>query len=224
LRVTWRFAVVVWQCCTGTVTRHSSQLRKSRGAPADDRMAAARRRAAEAYNAVFFVCDVQERFAPLVHRWPAVVHTSRTLVRAAAALNSDVVVTEQYPKALGRTAAALLEALPPGAPVFAKTRFSMLTREVEAHVCVQQTALDLLDAGKRVFVVADGVSSQRPGDRTVALQALAAAGATVTTLEGALFALMRDAAHPAFKAVSRLCVEHHEGARALQGGTLDHLA
>jgi len=212
-------------------------------------MAAARRRAAEAYNAVFFVCDVQERFAPLVHRWPAVVHTSRTLVRAAAALNSDVVVTEQYPKALGRTAAALLEALPPGAPVFAKTRFSMLTREVEAHlaardaardaaraydtavlfgieahVCVQQTALDLLDAGKRVFVVADGVSSQRPGDRTVALQALAAAGATVTTLEGALFALMRDAAHPAFKAVSRLCVEHHEGARALQGGTLDHLA
>lgn len=190
------------------------------------------------------MCDVQDRFAPLVHRWPAVVLTCGTLSRAAGHLGAGVVLTEQYPKALGRTARDVLAALPPGAPpAFAKTRFSMLTPEVgahlaaahaaydtavlcgiEAHVCVQQTAFDLLDAGKRVFVVADAVSSQRPGDRTVALQAMAAAGATVTTLEGALFALMRDAQHAAFKAVSRLVVEHHEAARALPGGTLDHLA
>lgn len=117
---------------------------------------------------------------------------------------------------------------PGGAPTFPKLKFSMLTPEVreciaaarpdatdyvlcgiEAHVCVQQTALELLEAGARVHVVVDGVSSQRKGDRNVALRLLELAGAQLTTTESIVFSLLGSAEHPAFKAVQRIIVDHN---------------
>merc|ERR1712232_1359958 len=103
--------------------------------------------------------------------------------------------------------------------------FSMLTTEVrdhlkplnktiyilvgiEAHVCVQQTALDLLEQGHDVHIIVDGVSSQQPFDREIALKRMSQAGAWLTTAQSAAFMLMQSADHPNFKAVSKLTVDH----------------
>lgn len=171
------------------------------------------------------VCDVQERFRPIITGFPAVVDTSRRMLRAAAALKLPVLVTEQYPKALGHTVEELQAHIPEGSPVVAKTKFSMCVDEVnaalggmpgvkkvlvvglETHVCVLQTSLDLLERGYEVHILVDGVSSQRLGDRSVALQRLAQAGAFLATSEMAMFQLMVSTAHPGFKAISALCKE-----------------
>ena len=73
---------------------------------------------------------------------------------------------------------------------------------------MQQTCLDLLENGKDVHVIVDGVSSQQYIDREVALQRLVHAGAFLTTAQSAAFMLMQSAEHPNFKTVSKLTVEH----------------
>jgi nicotinamidase-related amidase len=119
-------------------------------------------------SSALFVCDIQERFRPIISGFPAVVDTSRRMIRGANILGLPVITTEQYPKALGNTVPELKDVLSPSSPIVAKTRFSMLTAEVhdllkqksaisqvllcgiEAHVCVLQTTLDLLEAGYEV--------------------------------------------------------------------------
>jgi nicotinamidase-related amidase len=120
---------------------------------------------------------------------------------------------------------AAIEDLLPTIPVFEKKQFSMITADVaakldewdktsylivgiEAHVCVQQTILDLLEWGKEVHVIVDGVSSQQPFDRSVALERVRQAGAYLTTAQSAAFMLLGSADHPQFKTVSKLTVEH----------------
>lgn len=182
---------------------------------------------------VLLVCDVQERFRPLIHEFGSVVQVAGTLARVASALQIPTVVTEQYPKALGHTVAELAPHLA-GAGVFSKLKFSMMTDEVDAHlaaaapgftdaiivgiethVCVQQTAMDLLAAGKRPWVVVDGASSQRPHDRSAALAFLRSAGAQLTTTESMIMMLLGGADHEAFKPVQRLLIEHNKVGSAL---------
>lgn len=111
-------------------------------------------------------------------------------------------------------------------PTFEKKMFSMLTDElkaqmqceperktvvlfgIEAHVCVQQTALDLLEQGYAVHILVDGVSSQKAHDRAVALRRMEKAGAFLTTAESLVFMLMQTASHPQFKTISFLIKEH----------------
>jgi nicotinamidase-related amidase len=109
--------------------------------------------------------------------------------------------------------------------VFAKTQFSMCTPEVtqhlsalgvesvilcgiETHICVMQTALDLLSQGIQVHVPVDAVSSCRSFDRTVALKRLESSGATISTSESLIFQLMQDSNHPQFRSISKLIKEH----------------
>ena len=189
-------------------------------------------------NTVLLLCDIQEKFRPLIWKFPAVVASAQALQRACASLGVRSVTTEQNPARLGGTVAELQALLPADAPVFGKTRFSMLTAEVDAalaaggggggggaplehavlcgiesHVCVAQTALELLQRRVQVHVVVDGVSSQRRGDRAVALASLAAAGAALTTTEAIIFQLLGDAAHPSFKEVQRGVMEHLKAVR-----------
>ncbi len=91
---------------------------------------------------------------------------------------------------------------------------------IEAHVCVQQTALDLLAAGVPVVLPVDGVSSQRPGDREMALRLLERSGAVLTTTESLLFSIAGDAAAPSFKPLAKLVKEHNARHRT----TLDRVA
>lgn len=115
-----------------------------------------------------------------------------------------------------------------------KTLFSMVTPEIDAllprpadgeppldaiivgietHICVTQTALDLLDRGHRVYVLVDGVSSMNKEERSIALARLRDAGATVTSSEGVLFEILGDAKRAEFKAVSGLVRETKEETR-----------
>jgi nicotinamidase-related amidase len=184
---------------------------------------------------VFLLCDVQERFRPLIHGFQAVVHSSATLLKVARALSLPVLATEQYPKALGATCAELLPLLP--SPAIAKMQFAMTVPEldsalpadydsavlfgIETHVCIQQTALELLRRGKQVLVPVDACSSQRVGDRSAALRLLAAAGANVTSVESAIFTIVGSADHPRFKDVSKIVKEHF--ARAKEDSVLGGL-
>ena len=181
----------------------------------------------EVSRTALFVCDLQERFRPLIHNMETVLNRSKLCISACKELGVPMLITEQYPKVFGQTIAELTAALPEGTPVLDKTRFSMLTPEVseifsamnrdqvvivgiEAHVCVQQTVLDLLDQGKEVHVITDAVSSQREHDRQGGLDRMQTAGAVLTTSESMLFDLLRDAKHPNFKACSGLLKTHND--------------
>ena len=174
------------------------------------------------------LCDVQERFRPLIFKMETVVQTCRYMTSVATALNMPIVATQQYTKVFGDTldeCFATPEAKAAATPIFEKKKFSMLTDQVtekltqldkssyimvgiETHVCVQQTCLDLLEQGKDVHIIVDGVSSQQPIDRQVALQRMQAAGAYLTTAQSAAYMLMQSADHPNFKEVSKLTVAH----------------
>ena len=175
----------------------------------------------------FLLCDIQDRFRPLIWRGETVINTSRYLTSVAKALEIPVVVTQQYTKVFGDTVKDCFadpEDLK-SVPIFEKKRFSMCTEEVsahmskldkqaivlfgiEAHVCVLQTALDLLEQGKDVHIIVDACTSQQAFDREIALQRLSQAGAFLTTAQSAAFMLMQSAEHSNFKDVSKLTVEH----------------
>ena len=137
---------------------------------------------------------------------------------------------------MGNTVTEIAEVLPEGTPVFAKTKFSMLTDEViatienipdlksvlivglETHVCVLQSTLDLIAKGYEVHIITDGVSSQRYTDRSTALHRLSQVGAFMDTSEMAMFELMTDTSHPAFKTISGLCKESRPDPLPALGG------
>ncbi len=166
---------------------------------------------------VLVVVDVQEAFRPAIDHFDDVVAASATLIQGAQALGVPVVVTEQYPQGLGATVPELLghlagvERLPK--TVFAANRadgFALGARDqvllcgVEAHVCVSQTALDLLAGGTAVHIAADAVSSRTQRNRELGLRRVEAAGATITSVEMALFELVGAAGSEGFKMIQRL--------------------
>ena len=178
-------------------------------------------------TSLLMICDIQTKFRPLVWRGETVVRTAQYMTSVAKALNIPMVATQQYTKVFGPTVPEVF-ATPDDleqCPMFEKRSFSMMTDEVkahveplqrtsflligiEAHVCLQQTCLDLLEQGKEVHVIVDGVSSQQPIDREIALQRMVQAGAYLTTAQSAAFMLMKTADHENFKTVSKLTVEH----------------
>ena len=127
-------------------------------------------------------------------------------------------MTEQYLKAFGETYKEIVDAYPEGTNAYEKTIFSMLTDDVkkelngykkstavlygiEAHVCIQQTCLDLLEEGYNVFVLTDCISSSRELERSTAIVRMTQAGAQMTTLESLMFEMMRHSKHPSFKTI-----------------------
>jgi len=171
----------------------------------------------------FFVCDIQERFRPAIHEFTCMVATSRRLLEIARLFKVPVLATEQNPRALGSTVTELdlskLGDLHVG--TYPKTKFSMFLPEVhaklnehriqsvvlfgiESHVCILQTAIDLLQNGYNVHVVADAVSSCNREEIPIALARLSQAGAVITTSESLAFQLMGDAGSENFKEFSSL--------------------
>ena len=164
------------------------------------------------------VIDVQERLVPAMADGDVVVARCRRLAEGARLLGVPAVLTEQYRQGLGATVPALAELLPPpleklsfsccGAEGFAAAIAAGFGQIVlcglETHVCVAQTALDLLAEGYAVFLAVDAISSRHAIDRDVALRRLVAAGAVPTTSEAVLFEWCRSASHPQFQAVRKL--------------------
>lgn len=171
-------------------------------------------------NTLVLVVDIQERLMPVLHQSEQFVRAARTLLGGTTLLGLPTLITEQYPKGLGQTVADV-RLLVKDAPVFEKTRFSALTPEVQAaleqagrenivligcetHICVLQTAQDLLAWGKRVYVPQECVSSRSAANIANGLAQIGEAGGQIGNLESLLFQILQDAQHPHFKAVSKL--------------------
>ncbi len=173
-------------------------------------------------DAMLVVVDVQERINAVMADQGHLPRIA-VLIEACAALDVPVIATEQYPKGLGPTVPSVAAPLP--APPLIKDTFSCarepavraaieaagrrqaVVAGIEAHVCVVQTALDLVAAGFKVHVPHDAVSSRRPADKAWALDRMAAAGVIVTTTESALFELLERCGTDEFRAVSRMIRE-----------------
>lgn len=170
-------------------------------------------------DTALLVVDVQEKLVPVIAGRQRVVWNVRRLIEGARILGLPVVATEQYPEGLGRTVPELAELLGEipskltfscgGCPQIFKDLqtqgiFKLLVCGMETHVCVQQTVLDLLAAGWRIYVAVDAVGSRCAIDRTTALARMDSAGATLTTAEAALFEWCRVAGTPEFRQISRL--------------------
>lgn len=162
------------------------------------------------------VIDVQQGFSAY-ETFDQVAGACGKLLAAARILQIPRIVTEQYPKGLGPTvqAVGLEDERPIEKTVFSAARaegFDLQGRDqaivcgIEAHVCVSQTVLDLLEAGVRVHVPADAVGSRHPIDYERGLTRLERAGASVSTVETVLFELLERAGTPEFKAIQKLVI------------------
>ena len=168
----------------------------------------------------FLLIDMQARLVPVMAESAGIMRQIDILLAAARHLSIPVLVSEQYPAGLGPTVPEIARHIHPG-DILAKTEFScfanaalrqrleaapdhLILAGIESHVCVLQSALDLVAVGRNVFVVADAVSSRRSDSKAVALQRLAAAGVTLVTTEMVLFEWLRRADRPEFKLLRRL--------------------
>jgi nicotinamidase-related amidase len=168
-------------------------------------------------EAVLMVVDVQGKLARLMHEADALFDSLSRLVRGARVLEVPVLATEQNPKGLGPTVEEVRPHLPSDAipkmafsccgeaavveALEATGRRQVLLAGIETHICVYQTARDLLAGGREVHVVADAVSSRSPRNREVGLAKMRAAGAEITSVETALFEMLEVAEGPAFKEI-----------------------
>jgi len=169
-----------------------------------------------AETSFLLVVDFQARLMPAIDRGADTVANARRLLDAAELFAVPVLFTEQNPDGLGTTVAALAG----GHPVFHKMTFDAVRapgfldrippgREVvvagcEAHVCVLQTVLGLLDAGRRVQVVSDAVGSRRAENKAAGLHRMERHGAGIVTTEMAVFEWLGSAEHPRFREAIRL--------------------
>jgi nicotinamidase-related amidase len=175
----------------------------------------------ERRRAALAVIDVQEAFRPAVVDFERVARNAAVLVQGSRTLGLPVLVTEQYPKGLGNTVPELARYLDGITPV-EKVCFSaadsdefraaleqsgrdqVLLCGIESHVCVNQTADDLLARGIEVHVATDAVSSRTEENRDLGLHKMERAGAVLTSVETALFELLGAAGTPEFKEVQKL--------------------
>ena len=165
--------------------------------------------------------DLQERLMPVMHGRSQLERRAARLLEGANALKVPVLVTEQYPRGLGATVTAVSQHLSATVYRDQKTRFSACSESllrflrkfeirsvvlggIEAHVCLLQTCLDLLDERLTVAVCHDATSSRRASDKEAALQRMTQAGALPTTVEAALLELVADADTEGFRAIRRV--------------------
>ncbi len=166
------------------------------------------------------VIDVQEKLLPLIPVSKKLVYRLQQLIQAAQIFQIPISCTEQYPQGLGSTISELSEGLPE--PI-EKIRFSaaeclewgtatnavdertkIVLTGLEAHICVQQTALDLLARGYRVIIPLDAVASRNQLDWNTAIKRMENSGAEITSTESLLFEWCEVAGTEEFKQISRL--------------------
>jgi nicotinamidase-related amidase len=173
----------------------------------------------EKHRLALVVIDIQERFRDLIHGQDQVLRGTGRLIRAFDELGLPILLTEHYSRGLGVTmheVRGLLGGVSPlekltfscdGDPGFRKAiddlkRDQVVLCGIEAHVCVYQTARDLMDRGKQVAVAADAVSSRHADARQIGIEHMRRIGVQVMNVEMILFELLREAKTPDFKAIS----------------------
>ena len=171
-------------------------------------------------DAVLLIVDIQERLAIVMKDKDKVVGNCQHLIELAKMIDIPVVVTEQYPKGLGRTVPELQSVLPEYKPIekisfdcccqstfmqdlLGHNRKTVILAGMETHICVLQTALGLLRSGVNVHVVEDAVCSRTGENWRTGIEFMRDAGAVVTCTETALFQLLKVAGTEEFKKISQ---------------------
>lgn len=175
----------------------------------------------KAENCIFVQVDVQEKLFPHIANNEELEKNLVTLVKGLQLHEIPMIINEQYKKGIGETIASLRELIDEY-PHFEKTTFSCCGQEdglaaikasgrkyvilagIETHVCVLQTALDLLEEGLQPVLVTDCVNSRKEKDKEMAITRLIQAGVIPTTYESLLFELTVNAKNPVFKEISKL--------------------
>lgn len=165
--------------------------------------------------------DVQGKLAEIMHEKEALFMSLQTLIKGAIALKIPVIWMEQTPDKMGPSIRQIRELLPNETPI-SKNSFSccgeprfmtrikelgrkqILLAGIETHVCVYQTAADLVDLGYHVEVVADAVSSRTQANKTIGMEKIKSAGANITCVETLLLEMLRTAEHPAFRDILKI--------------------
>lgn len=171
-------------------------------------------------DTVLLVIDIQGKLAELMYERDRLFDSAGRLIQGAGVLEVPIIWTEQNPDGLGPTVAPIASLLDPpaipkrsfscwGEPRFVEemkklNRRQVLLSGIETHVCVYQTAADLLEQGYDVHVVSDAVSSRTAENRRIGLRKMEHLGAAITSVECALFELLRVAEGDKFKAILRI--------------------
>lgn len=170
---------------------------------------------------VALIVDVQEKLTPVMFERDRLVHQLGVFAACLRILEIPTLWTEQIPEKLGPTIPELRPLMTATGPISkhhfgcmgeprvvqemtALGRTRVLLCGIECHVCVCQTALQLITRGYSVDIVSDAVSSRTELNRRVGLERMQAAGATITSVECAIFELMGSASHPAFRDILRI--------------------
>lgn len=172
-------------------------------------------------NAALLVVDVQEKLVPVINNMKVVEQNIIRLIKGSQLLNVPIFYTEQYPKGLGRTINSIVSLLEKFKPI-EKNHFSVCCSKeliqplrdrgfsqiiiagIEAHVCIVQSALDLVQEGFQVHVVEDAIGSRNEKNKTNALFRMNKLSVTLTTTEAALFELVEVAGTDEFRKISQL--------------------
>ena len=172
-------------------------------------------------NAVLIIIDIQGNLAQAMYDKENLFANGVKLIQGIKAFNLPIIVTEQIPQKLGQTIPQIAAQLE-GINHIAKETFScwddqnfikqlkalnrkhIIIAGIECHVCVYQTALDLISNGYTVYLVADAVSSRTPENRQIGIDAMKSAGAHITSTEMVLFELLRTAADTKFKDIFKI--------------------
>jgi nicotinamidase-related amidase len=172
-------------------------------------------------NTFLLLIDMQERLYHAMHGKDDLLGNVRKLVMGIRAFGIPIVMSEQYPEGIGKTIPEVAQLLPdtPGirkmsfsccadaecsAAIAATGRRQALIAGIEAHVCVYQTSMDLLEKGYEVQVAADAVSSRSPRNRDIGLEKMRDAGIAITSVEIALFELLKTAEAEKFREISKI--------------------
>jgi nicotinamidase-related amidase len=170
---------------------------------------------------VLVLIDIQGKLAQIVDQSEFVIGNIATVVQGVKELQMPVLWLEQYPKGLGHTVEAIAQHLTDQSPIEKITFSAYQTEEfvraleqtgrkkvllagIETHICVYQTAAELLANGYEVEVLADCVSSRTADNSEIGLQKMMQLGATITSVEMALFEMQQTAKGDSFKAISKL--------------------
>ena len=172
-------------------------------------------------DCIFIAIDYQEKLMPAMSGKEELENKVCRLAEGMKALGIPHIVTQQYTKGIGETIPSVAEAIGEFTPID-KTSFSCMNNEafcaqleeagrktaiicgIEAHICLQQTVLQLLEEGYRVYVPVDCISSRSEMDKLISITRMGEAGAVMTTYEAILYELLRDSKAPEFKAISKI--------------------
>lgn len=192
----------------------------------------------QSQSTLFILCDLQDKFRSVAQHFPAILTNTQKLLSCGKQLDINLIVTEQNPDKLGKTAPELNVSHAIG--VYPKLEFSimqdvqlkqtimdmnnvksMVLFGLETHICIEQTAIDLLENNYDVHIVADCTTSRSIEDRQLAFQRLRQIGCFITTSENVIFKLLGGKTHPKFAHVLPLVAKKSTDSGLVSTNILD---